>query len=73
MKFRPAEEPESMTEEDQYMVGSEGYQAAPCERFKDYVEDRGEERFGVVKHKRHEECTGAPGPDNDMNISAVKK
>jgi hypothetical protein len=65
------ETPEWMTKPDKHMLGIEVHQAVSWVHFGDYAEEQGGSKFDAIEQKRHEECTVAPGPGNDVIMAAI--
>jgi hypothetical protein len=66
---QPIVAPERLTEADVHLIGVEGKQAVSWEQFKELIADSGDTKYGVVEKNRYEECTVAPGADNDVIVA----
>jgi hypothetical protein len=65
---QPTARPDRMTEAGKHMPGVGG---VSWEQFKEIIADTGDLKYGDVEHKRYEECTVPPGPDNNVIVAAV--
>jgi hypothetical protein len=68
---KPSLVPDWVTPADQHIFGVPGKCPVPWERSKENLATNGECVFTVIKQKRYEECSVAPGPNNDVIVGSV--
>jgi hypothetical protein len=63
--------PEWMSEADKHMTAIEGLEPVPWEKFVNAAHCRGEMESKAIEQRGFEECSVAPGPDNDVIVGVA--